>query len=75
RSGNYFARHSISANIVGTGSMGKTRLAVGEGGCVRAAVFHPGMQLRIGPIRFEITVLQHNKEYRVHDGAWVCRTI
>lgn len=75
RSGNYFARHSISANIVGTGSMGKTRLAVGEGGCVRAAVFHPGVQLRIGPIRFEITVLQHNKEYRVHDGAWVCRTI
>jgi hypothetical protein len=74
RSGEYYARSSIRAQTVGTGSMGVTRLAVGEGGTIRAAVLNPGVQLKIGAIPYEVTTTMYNAEFRINDGTIVART-
>jgi len=74
RSGTYFARSSIRAHTVGTRSMGITKLAVGEGGVIRAAVLHPGVQLKIGAMQYEVTTPQYNTEFRFQDGQWSMRS-
>jgi hypothetical protein len=54
--------------------MGVTRLAVGEGGTIRAAVLNPGVQLKIGAIPYEVTTTMYNAEFRINDGTIVART-
>ena len=71
RSGDYHAQSTIRAHIVGTGRMGSTRLTVGEGGLIKAAVLYPGVQLKIGAMSYEVPTILHNTEFQVQEGSFV----
>lgn len=73
RSGNYYGRSSITADTVGTGSMGTTKLSVSEEGTIRAAVLNPGVVVKVGPIPYEVTTKMYKTEFCLRDGAIVTR--
>jgi len=65
RCGSYYAKSSITAQTVGSGSMAETKLAVGDGGYIRAAVIHPTVEIKIGSAKIVIQTKQYNQEFRV----------
>ena len=65
RCGSYYAKQSISAEVVGSGAMAATKLEVGEDGYIRAAVVYPGVEIKIGSAKTVIERKQYYQEYRL----------